>query len=98
MAVRPETRVLLPGELIVATGGVASDTAGIATRAANTARPALRRPAPKLVSHPGVPRSSAVCLRMFWTSAGVSAGFTDSIKAATPATIGAEAEVPLKLP
>ncbi len=67
-------------------------TVGSATAA--TASKALTTPQPVPVSQPGMLRSLAVSLMLCPTSSGVSAGFTDSITAATPATCGAAADVP----
>ena len=53
------------------------------------------RPAPKVVSCPGAPRSFAVSMRICTTWAPLRLGNLSSSSAAAPATIGAENDVPL---
>ena len=56
------------------------------------------RPHPKLVSYPGVPRSSEFCSSSVTKACAVSDGFAAKASAATPETIGAEKDVPSQYP
>ena len=63
-----------------------------------TARYASTRPAPKEVSTPGVPRSTAVERSRSVTWSGVRFGSLLRTSAATPATNGDACDVPLNTP
>src|SRR5205823_1717013 len=93
----PKTVVLAAGKLIETLGGVVS-LGGAPFMARVTAEAASRRPDPKVVSQPGEPKSSADCCSILMTLAGVSEGLAEYIRAATPATSGAENEVPQAAP
>src|SRR5207247_11271790 len=75
-----------------------SYTAPYVPPGALSARSALMRPAPKLVSNPGAPRSSAVALMRSTICEGVSVGFADRMSAASPVAKGAACDVPLLAP
>ncbi len=64
-------------------------------RTAVSALSALTRPAPKSRSRPLGPRSLAVSIRIFRTSAGVSEGLRSINNAATPLTSAAATDVPV---
>src|SRR5688572_19212949 len=67
-------------------------------RARFTAREAFTRPKPKLGSQPAAPLSSAERLMISAACAPVSCGLAEMTSAATPATTGAEKEVPDQFP